>query len=542
MCGIIGMIQYKDNGFDWDSKNAMVPMLLLNSLRGAHSTGLFGVTHKEEKKEKPEVEWVKRVGAPHYIFHEPEGKKFFDKMYSDYHVVIGHGRYATTGKVNAANAHPFTHDNITLVHNGAVRNLWKFSVKGEKMQDKFEVDSDALTYLFAKEGVKETLKEVVGALALIWYDSKTKCIHAYRNTERPLQIALRKDTPGIYFSSESATLNYIAERFPTIKFHSKPLYLEDEHIYTFPLGEGNENKYSREKIKIAGFGYSWPTNRGRMHHSDTPDFGRYGDMDDLFTGVPELQRIREAAATLVDAHNDTTRETVIPFNRKQLPALVAASRAASSVKASNESATRMSEITKFGIKFKVGQKILFWGETHEPINIKSSDPKEHMWYVHGTHVAAANVAVACHYQGDLASIKDDVVMVGTIHNILYTTEKNSKHTLRVYVKELEKVSKHVEELVMESKLFNLEEEMKKHPYVPDNDDNFVEVTVKGNIKYPLFRFEQMIEKKCARCKGEIRIVDAPHILPVEEVHSATDKEKKHGGFYCPDCVIHHISN
>jgi glucosamine 6-phosphate synthetase-like amidotransferase/phosphosugar isomerase protein len=120
MCGIVGMIHYRDHGFDYDSKQALWPMMLLNSMRGAHSTGLFGV-QKETKKDI--VEWVKRVGPPHGLMSEPESKKFMDRMFSRYHAVVAHGRYATTGKINAKNAHPFHHGNIILVHNGSVRNL-----------------------------------------------------------------------------------------------------------------------------------------------------------------------------------------------------------------------------------------------------------------------------------------------------------------------------------------------------------------------------------------------------------------------------------
>jgi hypothetical protein len=492
-------------------------------MRGAHSTGLFGV-QKETKKDI--VEWVKRVGPPHGLMSEPESKKFMDRMFSRYHAVVAHGRYATTGKINAKNAHPFHHGNIILVHNGSVRNLWNLKIDGESIEKKFEVDSEALTYMFSKVGVKDTLKEVTGALSLIWYDRSTRCLHALRNTERPMFLMQRTDVPQIFFSSEMETLEYVINKYPSIKAKEIKT-LAPDHLYTFPLGSDNTLRIEREKVKVGSWGYQPIRHMGGGRHTN---FDAYGDMHDLFT--PELDRIAAASRLQIeeaDRARPTTGGQVVPFVRR--PTLTVP------IKTGNgeDERARLTEITRFGVKFRVGEWTAFYPQHSEIIGKENKT-----WYIHGDHPALRNVSVACHYKGDVASLKDEILLAGEIESIMaLNEEKASGYTLRVYVKNLTRISHHVQNRILNKEVFDLKAEMDRNPPVPGLVTTPT-LTLKSGAQLSMWRFEQLASDKCAKCGGEIDLPDAPGCLLVNDLSDASPKEKIHGGLICPDCVIHSV--
>lgn len=200
MCGIVGIISNKGYANVNERKKLFQQMLFVDALRGEHSTGMFLVD-----KKGVEVDYVKRAMHATDFLELPAVNKLINDLGSRT-FVVGHNRFATQGKINNINAHPFVHGKITGVHNGGVQ---KSSLdKGHN----FEVDSDALIYNLATRGVEETLAKVEGAFCLVWHDAGDKCLHIIRNNHRPMAFAFDDKGNQVYFASESGMLKFLLDR------------------------------------------------------------------------------------------------------------------------------------------------------------------------------------------------------------------------------------------------------------------------------------------------------------------------------------------
>lgn len=131
--------------------------------------------------------------------------------------IVGHSRHATKGAINSRNAHPFSHGNITLVHNGTL-------VDQDLLPDSkaFEVDSENICHSINKIGAAETIQKLDGAFTLIWHDASDNRLHIIRNDERPFHLA-RLGTSW-FGASEEAMLMWILQRS---KSHKNRI---DEHF------------------------------------------------------------------------------------------------------------------------------------------------------------------------------------------------------------------------------------------------------------------------------------------------------------------------
>lgn len=210
MCGIVGIKTADKLGFYAQDRDMIKGMLVVNSLRGAHSTGLAGVCSRREN-EKEDVGLIKAINSPYYLFDWPKADEFFRRVMSSYDVLIGHGRYATRGAINADNAHPFEEGHITLVHNGGITNFYQ--LKDNTLDKDVEVDSHLVARLIERDGWETTLPKLRGAYALVWYDSRDGSLHFARNKDRPMSIAKLGKRDVIIYASESATLNWAADRY-----------------------------------------------------------------------------------------------------------------------------------------------------------------------------------------------------------------------------------------------------------------------------------------------------------------------------------------
>ena len=155
-------------------------MLVCDTIRGADATGVFGVDKDGN------IDIVKG-NADGYVFTKSSDyAKFKKRIYSRYHIVIGHNRKATVGNSVPENAHPFREDPIVLVHNGTIYNA-------DKLNKDVEVDSHAIAHALKEKDAKQALGSIDGAFALVWYDQNQKTLNLARNNARPLFLVEYED-------------------------------------------------------------------------------------------------------------------------------------------------------------------------------------------------------------------------------------------------------------------------------------------------------------------------------------------------------------
>lgn len=173
-------------------------LLLLDSLRGEHSTGTAFVATNSD------IHLAKTVGDPFQLF---DTVAFNAGLRQANKALIGHNRFATVGKVIRKNAHPFLTGDIVGAHNGTLTNK-------HALLDafKFDTDSEAIFNSIDIKGAKETLENAQGAYALTWYDARNDAVCFIRNKERPLFCTYTKDRKVIFWASEAWMLHAVLGR------------------------------------------------------------------------------------------------------------------------------------------------------------------------------------------------------------------------------------------------------------------------------------------------------------------------------------------
>lgn len=207
MCGIVGVISNEKLKSNWTKRKAIFrDLLIVDTVRGWDSTGIFGVPHDEKKDI---CIYKKAVMAPDIV--EMEGFKKHLNNIDWYTFFVGHNRAATKGKVNNVNAHPFHHGDIVGVHNGTLRGS-----RGLDSFSNFDVDSEALIYNLANntkgEGYVDVIENIHGAFALVWFDTRDDSLHIIRNSERTLFFSKLKGEETIVFASEKPMIDFAVHR------------------------------------------------------------------------------------------------------------------------------------------------------------------------------------------------------------------------------------------------------------------------------------------------------------------------------------------
>lgn len=206
MCGIIGVISAATAPPKEQLRKYMETGLVIDSIRGFDSTGLF-----YWPKKVPEAGWIKNaVDGISFIRSEAVGK--ITSQTADMHAVIGHNRWATVGEVRTATAHPFHIGNVTMVHNGTVRH----GLPQDEDKLGLNVDSEAICWhLNDVSGVEDTAKlvsELRGSYALVWHDKRDSTMNIVRNAQRPLHVAKMKHHDVLLIASEAAQLYYLTQK------------------------------------------------------------------------------------------------------------------------------------------------------------------------------------------------------------------------------------------------------------------------------------------------------------------------------------------
>lgn len=198
MCGLVGIAG--DTNGNW--KDIFNELLLIDTVRGPHSTGAAFVARADE-----DMEIVKAVGNPFNLFKEPEFERLIDKTYPK--VIMGHNRFATIGEKTVDNAHPFLFDHTVGMHNGT---LDKWVLPDLWQHDKYGTDSEAIISSINEWGIADTVKQMAGAWALIWFDKNTHTLNFLRNDKRPLYYCYSKDRKTMVWASEKEMLRYVMDR------------------------------------------------------------------------------------------------------------------------------------------------------------------------------------------------------------------------------------------------------------------------------------------------------------------------------------------
>jgi hypothetical protein len=219
MCGLVGFITDEQTIGLKDRVKYMRQALIIDTLRGEDSTGIFTVPHDNPPHEGSQelyatADWCKQVGDG-YSFTNSENYQERMDMAHTLKFCIGHNRAATQGVVNADNAHPFQEGPITMVHNGTLRDDTAMPFSMDDM--KVEVDSHAICHNLAQHpdtvaGVQQVVAGLDGAFVLIWHDARDDSLNIVRNNERPFHLVQHRYNKTIFFASEAEMLALLVAR------------------------------------------------------------------------------------------------------------------------------------------------------------------------------------------------------------------------------------------------------------------------------------------------------------------------------------------
>ncbi len=249
MCGLVGAA---GNLLGKGRVDSFHQLLTVDALRGADSTGVAIVRRGVD--EDSEVQ--RQVGAPYELMQSYP----YDRMFKGItpKVIIGHNRYATTGKVSKANAHPFSIGSLIGAHNGTLTS--QHALKDGNL---FPVDSMALYSHIDKLGLEDALTKLGGAWALTWWDINTSRINFLRNKERPLYFTFTKENDAIYWASEAWMLYGVLGR-NGVEHGDVKMMTEDIHFsyHVDQQGQLGDYKEVEAKSSYLGFTYQGPRNFG----------------------------------------------------------------------------------------------------------------------------------------------------------------------------------------------------------------------------------------------------------------------------------------
>jgi glutamine---fructose-6-phosphate transaminase (isomerizing) len=181
---------------------------------------------------------------------------------------IGHTRWATHGKPENKNAHPFSdeNNNFVVVHNGIIENYLELKAGLQEAGTKFtsDTDSEVIVHLIAKayqgnlkEAVLKVVKHLIGSFALCVINKDSKEIVAARNGS-PLLVGLGENE-NFLASDASAIIEHTKKVVYINDFEVIELKQDSLNIYDF---EGKEKGY---QIKEINWGLEQAQKSGYKH-------------------------------------------------------------------------------------------------------------------------------------------------------------------------------------------------------------------------------------------------------------------------------------
>ena len=255
MCGIVGLVTKQKNGFTNTEISIFTQLLFANEVRGDDGTGIFYNT----KKNKAHLKVLKGPICSSLFVKSDAYQAATKTFFSDSNFIIGHNRSATKGKIDFDCTHPFREQHITLVHNGTLTSHKELNATSD-------VDSHAICHSMSSKGTVETLKEINGAFALAWFDSKEKTLNLSRNYQRPLHIV--ETASSFIISSELELALWVLKRNNTSVI--KSFEIEPKKIYSFSLTDMSSFKEREIEFKTFVFPsnqYDYSNNKWNKTHN-----------------------------------------------------------------------------------------------------------------------------------------------------------------------------------------------------------------------------------------------------------------------------------
>ena len=235
MCGLVGAF----GRLSFQIENGFEDLLQMNVIRGEHSTGVALV---KDLNNEPII--IKDVMLPTRLLQDD---RYINETKTLNHLMMGHGRYATVGKINKRNAHPIKKKHIFLTHNGTITTTYDLPIfKG------FDTDTEEIANNIANVGIKETWPNLSGSASLVWWDKKEQTLNFITNGKRPLFFIETVDNGCLLWASESWMLRGICKR-RNIKIKKNTIFYPLKNmLFSFKL-DGN----SLKKTSIELEEFSW---------------------------------------------------------------------------------------------------------------------------------------------------------------------------------------------------------------------------------------------------------------------------------------------